>query len=78
MTLTILVTGASAGFGEAITRRAVRDGHRVIATARRLDRLRALRDDLGEAVLPVALDVTAAAAVAAAHCLRPRCSIFSR
>ena len=65
MTLTILVTGASAGFGEAITRRSVRDGHRVIATARRLDRLRALRDELGEAVLPAALDVTDAAAVAA-------------
>ena len=65
MTLTILVTGASAGFGAAITRRSVRDGHRVIATARRLDRLRALRDELGEAVLPAALDVTDAAAVAA-------------
>ena len=65
MTLTILVTGASAGFGAAITRRSVRDGHRVIATARRLERLRALRDELGEAVLPAALDVTDAAAVAA-------------
>lgn len=65
MTLTILVTGASAGFGQAITRRSVRDGHRVIAAARRLDRLHALRDELGGAVLPAALDVTDAAAVAA-------------
>ena len=65
MTLTILVTGASAGFGEAITRRSVRDGHRVVAAARRLDRLSALRDEIGGAVLPLALDVTDAAAVAA-------------
>jgi 3-hydroxy acid dehydrogenase / malonic semialdehyde reductase len=62
---TILITGASAGFGAAFTRRFVRDGHRVIATARRLDRLQALRDELGEAVLPFALDVTDSKAVAA-------------
>lgn len=65
MTLTVLVTGASAGFGEAITRRFVRDGHRVIAAARRLDRLRALGAELGDAVLPLALDVTDQGAVAA-------------
>ena len=65
MTLTILVTGASAGFGEAIARRSVRDGHRVIATARRLERLQGLRGELGEAVLPVALDVMDPLAVAA-------------
>jgi 3-hydroxy acid dehydrogenase/malonic semialdehyde reductase len=60
-----LVTGASAGFGEAITRRLVRDGHRVIATARRIERLEALAAELGTAVLPFALDVTDAPAVAA-------------
>ncbi len=65
MSLIALVTGASAGFGAAITRRFVRDGHRVIATARRLDRLDALRAELGEAVLTMPLDVTDAAAVAA-------------
>ncbi len=65
MTLTALVTGASAGFGEAITRRLVRDGHRVIATARRIERLEALAAELGTAVLPFALDVTDAPAVAA-------------
>ena len=63
--LTILITGASAGFGMAMTRRFVRDGHRVIATARREERLRVLADELGDAVLPVALDVTDAAATAA-------------
>ena len=65
MTLTILVTGATAGFGEAITRRFVKDGHRVIATGRRADRLAALHKELGEQVLPFTLDVTDKAAVAA-------------
>ena len=58
MALTILVTGATAGFGDAITRRFVADGHRVIATGRRKDRLDALHAELGDAILPFALDVT--------------------
>lgn len=65
MALTILVTGATAGFGAAMVHRFVRDGHRVIAAARRKDRLDALRNELGADVLPLALDVTDAAAVAA-------------
>lgn len=65
MTLTILVTGASAGFGQAMARRFVRDGHRVIACARRADRLAALADELGAALHPFSLDVTDPAATAA-------------
>ena len=65
MTLTILVTGATAGFGAAMARRFVRDGHRVIAAARRTDLLQALHADLGDAILPLGLDVTDARAVAA-------------
>jgi 3-hydroxy acid dehydrogenase / malonic semialdehyde reductase len=61
----VLITGASAGFGAAMTRRFIRDGHRVIATARRLDRLNAIAEELGDAVLPFALDVTDDAATAA-------------
>ena len=61
----VFVTGASAGFGAAITRRFVAEGHRVIASARRVDRLDALRAELGAAVLPVALDVTDRAAIEA-------------
>ncbi len=53
----VLVTGASAGFGVAIARRFARDGARVIAAARRLDKLDALRAELGASVLPLVLDV---------------------
>lgn len=61
----VLVTGASAGFGAAVARRFVADGHRVVAAARRVEKLAALRDELGVALLPLALDVTEAEAVAA-------------
>ncbi|WP_298281747.1 SDR family NAD(P)-dependent oxidoreductase [Acidocella sp.] len=64
MSKTILVTGASAGFGAAFARRFVADGHRVIAAARRLERLQALHGELGDALLPVVLDVTDKQAVA--------------
>lgn len=64
MSRTALVTGATAGFGAAIARRLVRDGLRVIVAGRRADRLDALRDELGGAVLAWPLDVTDAAAVA--------------
>ncbi|MDR3505393.1 MAG: SDR family oxidoreductase [Acidocella sp.] len=62
---TILVTGATAGFGAAIARRFVQDGHRVIATGRRVERLQELAKELGEHLLPVELDVTDTKAVAA-------------
>ncbi len=59
-----LITGASAGFGAAIAGRFIRDGYRVVATARRADRLDQLRKEHGERLLPVVLDVTDTQAVA--------------
>ena len=57
MSETILVTGASAGFGQAICRRLVADGYRVIGSARRIDKLQALQEELGEAFYPLQMDV---------------------
>jgi 3-hydroxy acid dehydrogenase/malonic semialdehyde reductase len=62
---TALVTGATAGFGEAIARRLVRDGFFVVITGRRAEKLHALAAELGSAARSHALDVTDAAAVAA-------------
>ncbi|WP_312947223.1 bifunctional NADP-dependent 3-hydroxy acid dehydrogenase/3-hydroxypropionate dehydrogenase YdfG [Superficieibacter sp.] len=59
----ILVTGATAGFGESITRRFVENGHKVIATGRREERLQALKKELGEAIFPLQLDVRDRAAI---------------
>ena len=65
MSLTVLITGATAGFGRATAQRLVRDGHRVVATGRRRDRLDALAAELGPNLLGLPLDVTDPAAVAA-------------
>ena len=43
---TVLVTGATAGFGEATARRFLANGHKVIAVGRRAERLAALKDSL--------------------------------
>ncbi len=52
------VTGASSGLGEAIARRYAAAGVRVVAAARRRDRLDGLVGEFGEGlVLPVVLDV---------------------
>lgn len=55
--LTVIVTGASAGFGASIARRFVTEGARVVLSARRLDKLDALARELGDHALPVKLDV---------------------
>ncbi|AOX15873.1 SDR family NAD(P)-dependent oxidoreductase [Kozakia baliensis] len=62
---TVLVTGATSGFGHAIATRLIRDGHRVIATGRRRERLQELASNLGKNLLPFPLDVTDSKAVAA-------------
>lgn len=58
MTKTILVTGASAGFGAAICRDLVSEGYRVVGAARRFDKLQGLKDELGENFIPIQMDVS--------------------
>jgi NADP-dependent 3-hydroxy acid dehydrogenase YdfG len=54
-----LVTGASAGFGRAIVEKLVSDGFRVVAAARRLEKLQSLQAELGrESVYPLQMDIT--------------------
>lgn len=61
-----MVTGASSGFGTAISRLLVQSGYRVIGTGRRGERLAALADVLGEQFLPLVFDVQDKAATRAA------------
>jgi len=51
------ITGATSGFGEKLARRIVLGGGKAIVTGRRADRLEKLKSELGEAVLPLSLDV---------------------
>ena len=54
---TILITGATAGFGEAAARKFVAGGWRAIGTGRRKERLKSLQQELGDAFLPLAIDM---------------------
>jgi serine 3-dehydrogenase len=60
---TILITGATAGFGEATARKFVDGGWRAIGTGRRGDRLKKLQDELGDNFLPLEIDMRNRAAV---------------
>ncbi|MGC6387054.1 bifunctional NADP-dependent 3-hydroxy acid dehydrogenase/3-hydroxypropionate dehydrogenase YdfG [Ewingella sp. S1.OA.A_B6] len=59
----IFVTGATAGFGAEIARKFVKSGHKVIASGRRKERLDDLKQELGDALYVVQLDVTNRASI---------------
>lgn len=67
---TALITGATAGFGEACAERFAREGYRLIVTGRRKERLAALQQKLeegfGAEVMPLEFDVRSREAVTAA------------
>jgi serine 3-dehydrogenase (NADP+) len=60
---TILITGATAGFGEAAARKFLAGGWRAIGTGRRGDRLKRLQDELGDNFLPLQIDMQDRSAV---------------
>ncbi|SNS89257.1 hypothetical protein SAMN06893096_11019 [Geodermatophilus pulveris] len=62
----VLVTGASSGIGRACAEAFLAEGARVVAAARRTERLADLQAAHGDAVLPLTLDVRDRAQVTAA------------
>ena len=56
--LTVLVTGATSGFGAATCRRFAGAGAKVVATGRRRERLAALKKELGDRCHTVAFDAS--------------------
>jgi serine 3-dehydrogenase len=71
MTKTILITGATAGFGQAAARRFAAEGWRVIGTGRRAERLQELQQELGDAFLPLEIDMRDREAVESLSKLSP-------
>lgn len=63
---TIFITGATAGFGEALARRCAGEGASIIATGRRKERLAKLKKELGANAHTLVLDVRDRKAVIAA------------
>jgi 3-hydroxy acid dehydrogenase/malonic semialdehyde reductase len=68
----VFITGASAGFGAAMARTFVKNGHQVVLAARRKARLEALAAELGESALPVEMDVTDKASIEEALSMLPQ------
>ncbi len=60
---TILITGATSGFGEAAARKFIAGGWRAIGTGRRADRLKGLQTELGDCFLPLEIDMRERGAV---------------
>lgn len=60
------VTGATAGFGKAISQVLIDKGHRVIGCGRRLERLSQMQEELGPNFYPLAFDIQSPEAISQA------------
>jgi serine 3-dehydrogenase len=65
MTRIAFISGVTAGIGQAAARRFIGSGWSVIGTGRRKDRLEALKEELGDALQTIELDMRDTAAVEA-------------
>ena len=63
--MAILITGASAGFGEAMCRAFTATGFNVVGAARRMEKLQALAEELGGSFYPLQMDVADTSSVPA-------------
>ena len=52
------ITGCSSGIGRSIAVKALNNGYRVVVTSRNIDKLKDIKNDYGEQVLVLSLDVT--------------------
>ena len=64
--MALLITGASAGFGEAMCRAFTAAGFNVVGAARRMEKLQALAEELGGSFYPLQMDVADTSSVPAA------------
>lgn len=64
--MAILITGASAGFGEAMCRAFTAAGFNVVGAARRMEKLQALAEEVGGSFYPLQMDVADTSSVPAA------------
>ena len=64
--MAILITGASAGFGEAMCRAFTAAGFNVVGAARRMEKLQAPAEELGGSFYPLQMDVADTSSVPAA------------
>ncbi len=71
MSQIICITGASSGIGRATAERFAKEGWKVIATARREDRLKSLSDAFPGKILPLTFDVRDTKAIAEAFSSLP-------
>ena len=68
---TAFITGVTAGIGVAAARRFAREGGKIVGTGRRRERLDRLAGELGDARLPIELDMREHSASEAAVEARP-------
>lgn len=66
MSKIFFITGASKGFGRHWAETALQYGHKVVATARKVETLSALTEEYGDRFLPISLDVNSRSASFAA------------